>query len=353
MHARRIVIALAALSAASACQKPKAPIPVVELRPTGDTVVVAFTELPVAAWLGADRWAVVGTNERYVAIAEFGSHKLARLGGARTDAYKNPFGLFRSGDSLWVDDWALGRATAWSLSGTLAGMVPAAGPLRGALPRGRDAAGQFYFEEPPPPRPDGSGNRDSSAIVRSTPDLSRFDTVAKLSPLDLAEVHDQGNARFERRALSGSDRWGVLPDGTLWVARVFQNRVWWIAPSGTRIRGEALPDPVLPITDEDREMFYRQFPPELRSSAEKVNFAIVKPPFERALAAPDGTIWLEKSRAYGDTLRQWQEINRTGNLQRVLRLRTDGVLVGLAPGIALLAEPFPDGHRLLTYRIPQ
>jgi hypothetical protein len=353
MHVSRIALALAVLSAASACQKDKPPIPVVDLRPTGDTVVAAFAELPGAAWLGADRWAVVATNERYVAVAEFGAGKLSRLGGAKTTAYKNPFALFRSGDSLWVDDWALGRATAWSLNGTLAGTVPAVGALRGALPRGRDAAGQFYFEVAPPPRADGSGNRDSSAIVRSTPDLTRFDTVARLSPLDLAQIQDQSGARFERRALSGIDRWGVLPDGTLWIARVFQNRVWWVAPSGTRIRGEALPDPVLPVTDEDREIFYRQFPPELRGSAEKVNFAIVKPPFERAVAAPDGAIWLEKSRAYGDTLRQWQEIDRTGVLQRVIRMRGDGVLIALAPGIALLAEPFPDGHRLLTYRIPQ
>jgi hypothetical protein len=353
MPVSRIALALAVLFAASACQKPKPPIPVVDLRPTGDTVVAAFTELPGAAWLGADRWALVAANERYVALAEIGSRKLRRLGGPKSDAYRNPFVLFRSGDSLWVDDWALGRATAWSLTGTLAGSVPAAGPLHGALPRGRDAAGQFYFEVSPPPRADGSGNRDSSAIVRSTPDLTRFDTVARLSPLDLAEVHDQGGPRFERRALSGTDRWGMLPDGTLWLAQVFQNRVWWLAPNGTRIRGDALPDPVLPVTDEDREMFYRQFPPELRSSAEKVNFAIVKPPFERALAAPDGTIWLEKSREYGDTLRQWQEIDRTGALHRVIRVRGDGVLVGLAPGIALLAEPFPDGHRLLTYHIPQ
>ena len=337
----------------AACEKPKPPVPVVELRPTGDTVVVTFTEPPAAVWLGGNRWAVLGSNERYVALVQTDSGKQVRLGGAKSDSYKNPFALFRSGDSLWVDDWAMGRATAWTLGGTMAGSVPSAAGLHGALPRGRDAAGQFYFEVLPPSRPDGSGNRDSSAIVRATPDLSRFDTIARLSPFDLAQVQEAGGARYERRALSGTDGWGVLPDGTLWLARVFQNRVWWIAPSGSKIRGEALPDPVLPVQDEDREMFYRQFPEELRASAEKVNFAVVKPPFVRAMAAPDGNIWLEKSRAYGDSLRQWQEIDRTGTLVRVFRARTDGSLIGLAPGIALLAEPFPNGHRLLTFRIPQ
>ncbi|MEO8031115.1 MAG: hypothetical protein ABI765_09715 [Gemmatimonadota bacterium] len=353
MSARQSAILVAVLSWLSACAKPKPPVPVVDLRPTGDTVVTTITELPDAAWLGADRWALVDANQRVVSLAEFGSHKLSRLGGPKTDAYHNPFALFRSGDSLWVDDWGMRRATAWTLAGVLAGSVPAADPLRGALPRARDAAGQFYYEIHPLPKADGSGNRDSGAIVRTTPGLTRFDTVAQTSPPDLAPITDQDKTRFERRALSSIDRWGVLPDGTIWLARPGPNRVYWIAPGGKSVRGEALPDPVLPVTAEDREMFFRQFPPELRANAQHVSFAIVKPAFERAVAAPDGTIWLEKSRAYGDTLKQWQLVDRTGALQRVVRVRGDGILIGVTPDLVLLAEPYPDGHRLLTYRIPR
>jgi hypothetical protein len=235
----------------------------------------------------------------------------------------------------------------------MSGSVPAADPLRGALPRARDAAGQLYYEVNPPPTPDGSGNRDSTAIVRSTPGLTRFDTVAQLSPPELSPIVDQGQTRFERRALSASDHWGVLPDGTIWVARPGPNRVWWIAPGGKSQRGEALPDPVLPVQAEDREMFYRQFPPELRANAERVTFVIVKPAFEHATAAPDGSIWLEKSRAYGDTIKQWQVVDRTGTLKQIFKTRSDAVLIGLTSDLALLAEPYADGHRLLTYRIPR
>ena len=41
-----------------------------------------------------------------------------------------------------------------------------------------------------------------------------------------------------------------------------------------------LPDRVLEVTQYDRELFYRKFPPELRATAERLPFAAVKPPFE-------------------------------------------------------------------------
>lgn len=341
------------LTALAACEQPKAPVPVAELRPVADTVLIASTEPPVAAWLGDDRWLVVTPNERKVAVVDMGRRTAAPLGGARSDAFRNPFGAFRAGDSAYVNDWGLARATIWSLDGKLSGTLPVSKALRGALPRARDAAGQYYYEITPAGGTDGAGYRDSAAVVRATPDLARYDTVARLAPPDLATVNGQGGVHFERRALSGSDRWGVLPDGTIWVARVIGNRVEWIAPNGTRTRGEALPDPVLPVSAEDREMFYRQFPPELRPNAEKIEFALVHPPFVAALTAPDGTVWLEKSRTYGDTLQSWQLISRTGMLTQVFRIRGDGHLLALAPDLALVAEPDSNGYRLLTYRIPQ
>ena len=44
-------------------------------------------------------------------------------------------------------------------------------------------------------------------------------------------------AASSRRALSGIDHWGVLPDGSVWVARVYENRVDWRAPTATGPRG--------------------------------------------------------------------------------------------------------------------
>ena len=122
--------------------------------------------------------------------------------------------------------------------------------------------------------------------------------------------------RFERRVFSGTDQWGVLPDGSLWVARVYHNRVDWRARSGTWTAGEPLPDRVLEVTRYDRELFLRKFPPELRSTAERLPFAPVKPPFEAGFTGPAGDVWLEKSRAPADSTRRYHVVDRQGRLLR-------------------------------------
>src|SRR6185436_1669012 len=110
--------------------------------------------------------------------------------------------------------------------------------LGGALPQGRDAEDRSYVELAPPARPGGGTNRDSAAVVRASAAFDRVDTVARLAPLDMATVVNEQGRRFERRVFSGNDRWGVLADGSIWVARVYQNRVDWRSPNGTWQKGE-------------------------------------------------------------------------------------------------------------------
>ncbi len=206
------------------------------------------------------------------------------LGGRGAEEIRNPSTLFRAGDTLYVGDWGLRRTTLWTLDGQRDrrhSRHPMS--LRGALPRARDAAGRFYYEISPRPGPDGLGNRDSAAVVRATPGSTRADTLARLAPVDLAEIVGDAGRRFERRVFSGSDRWGALADGSVWVARVYENRVDWRDPDGEWHRGEPLPDRVLEVTRYDRELFLRKFPPELRNTAEQLPFAAIKPPFEAAL----------------------------------------------------------------------
>ena len=105
---------------------------------------------------------------------------------------------------MFVTDWWLRQTTVWSLAPAAAGTIPAAAQVRGTLPRGRDAAGQWYLELTPPSRPDGSGNRDSAAIVRTNPDFSKADTVAQPAPPDLAGVDEDAGRRFERRLRGGN-----------------------------------------------------------------------------------------------------------------------------------------------------
>jgi hypothetical protein len=315
-------------------------------------LVTTYGAVTEAAWLGDDRWAVLASGDDAVAIADLTSHQLQKLGGRGAEAIRNPAALFRAGDTLFVNDWGLRRSTLWTLAGRAAGSMPASDALRGILPRARDAAGRFYYEVAPRPGADGQGNRDSSAVVRATSGAADGDTIARLAPLDLAEVMGDAGRRFERRVFSGSDKWGVRPDGSVWVARVYENRVSWRDAKGTWSRGEPLPDRVLEVTRYDRELFLRNYPPELRSTAEQLPFAAVKPPFEAGLTAPDGNVWLEKSRAPVDSSRRYHVVDTLGRLRREIRVPGRGRIVAVGSGTVLVAEPTRDGAHLLTFAVP-
>jgi hypothetical protein len=306
-----------------------------------------------ALCLSDDQWVIIAPQDQAVNLVDFIKRSAAPFGRTPAHAYQQPFNIFRAGDSLVIDDWQLRRATVWSLDGHMGRAIPARDAMRGALPRARDADGRWYFELRPLPGLDGAGNRDSAVIVRTQPDFSGADTVARLAPFDLAEVISEGRRRFERRLLSGQDRWGVLPDGAVWVARVGQNRVDWIDPDGRIHRGPELPDKVFPVTEPDREIFLQRFPQELRATAEQIPFVPIKPPFEGAFTAPSGEVWLVKSRAVGDSLRSNQVIGRDGALLREVRSHGHGRLVAAGQGRVLLAEPFEGGVRLYALPLPQ
>jgi hypothetical protein len=341
-------IGLALLACGGA--KPAAPVTVLGI-PT-DSVVTPFGDVSSAAWLGAERWAVLAPGDDAVAIADLNTHEVRRLGGRGAEEIRNPSTLFRAGDTLFVADWALRRTTLWTLQGKAVGAIPVSDAVRGVLPLARDASGRFYYEVSPRPGPDGVGNRDSSVVVRASVENAKPDTVARLAPADLAEVTGDAGRRFERRVFSGSDRWGALPDGAIWVARVYENRVAWRDGDGTWHKGEALPDRVLEVTRYDRELFLRRFPPELRSTAEQLPFAAIKPPFEAGLSGTGGEVWLEKSRAPADSTRRYHVVDRGGRLRREIQIRGQGRIVAVANGEVLVATPARGGAHLLRFTIP-
>ena len=336
----------------AACGDPPPPAPTVELSAGPDTVSTGYAEIVDAEWLGGDRWAVVAPLDVAVGIVNLRARQVAPLGGEGTKEIRNPSIVFVARDTLYVGDWGLRRVSLWTRDGRLVRGLPAPASTRGALPEARDGAGRWYLELKPAGGPDGSGNRDSALVVAAGAGLERLDTAAQLAPLDLAEVAGDAGRRFEPRALSGTDQWGVLPDGSLWVARVYENRVDWRGPDGTWVEGNPLPDRVLEVTQYDRELFFRKFPPELRATAERLPFAAVKPPFEAGLTSPAGTVWLEKSRAPADSSRRYHEVDRAGRMIREIRIPGTGRIVALGADEALVAERVKDGTRFIGFPIP-
>lgn len=338
---------------AAACGGSPAALPVTLLTPGRDTLHVLGADATQAGWLGGQRWAVILPQTSALNIVDFATNTVVPLAAAAPKELQHPASIFTLGDSLFVNDWGLRRTTVWAPDGRMVRTIPAPAATAGALPHGADSQGRLYYEIAPVARPDGSGNRDSAAVVRMTPGASRTDTIARLGPLDLAEVQSDAGSRFERRVFSGEDRWGVLPDGSVWMARVYQNRVDWIAPDGRVTRGAQLPDRILEVTRTDRELFVRSFPAELRTTVEQLPFAPVKPPFENAFAGPGQTVWLEKSQSVSDSVRAYHVVGRDGKPVREIRVRGywSRVLAASASS-ALVSDPDSSGFRLSESALP-
>lgn len=334
-----------------ACGPGRAKAPPAEyLALPSDTLTAPWANLPRGSWLGDNRWVLVASDWDEAAIADFGAGTLTPVGAGAKGRPEHPVSVFTSSDTVYLTDWS-GKSTVW-VGNRLIDSIPTAAALRGAAPRARDAAGQLYYEVRRSPGRDGSGNRDSAAVVRAPRDLSRFDTVARLAPVDGREMVRENSRRFERQVFSGDDLWGVWRDGTLWVARLLRNNLWAIEAGGKVTRGPELPDPVFEVTQADRDRYLQGFPSEVRPKETDLPFALVFPPFVAAFQGPGETIWLEKSKPALDTLRSIHVLDRKGNLLRFLRLRSQGRVLAVGDSTLLVAEQFEKGVRLLSIRIP-
>lgn len=342
------------LTLLAACQAgPSGPPPTYAAQAASDTLMAPVVNVSHAVALSGERWALLGIEEATVLEADFTAGTVAPFPGITAAEVPGATMLFGSGDTIFVGDWGLGRVTAWTVDGRRVDAIPSPAALRGAFPRARDAAGQWYFELAAPLGADGLGVRDSGAVVRADPYLSRFDTLVRLAPPEVTEVNRGGRVRLEARALTGRDRWGVLRDGTLWLARNNQNQVFWYPPGGgAPVHTEPLPDPILPVSEMDRQIYIRRYPETNRPNAAMVPFALVKPPFERAFAMPGGRVWLFDSAPALDSVRTFQVADSTGWLFSV-SVPSYGVALDVTPTEILMGEENPEGVRLLRFAVPE
>ncbi len=348
----RLLLCLVALCLACG-NRQATEVPMTVLGAPADSTALPYSYISDAVHLGGDRWAFVAPTERAAVVADLSSDSFQVLGGPRPTQYQEPYAIFRAGDSLYISDWGRRSLTVWSTAGGFGRAIPASAFVSGALPRARDGQGRFYSVIHPPARNDGSGNRDSAYVVMMSADLSRVDTVGRLAPPDIAEVVGQSGRRYTPRAMSGADGWGVMPDGTIWIARVDQNRVDRRGADGKWRKGRALPDRVLTVEEDDRQQFLEQFPVELRHDAAQTPFAIIKPPFQSGFAGPGGSVWLVKNHSLRDSTRMAQVVGPDGDLKQQLEFPGYGRVVGTSGDRILVTELSESGHWLLVYRVPQ
>ena len=338
--------------AATACEGPKPPPPVITVAPTGDTLIIPAVRVATATTRSDGTVTLLALLEDQLFIGDFAAKSVKPFPGITKTEVPHPLTLMAVGDSIVVGDWGLRRFTEWSPTGQRLNAWPAPDALHGALPRARDAAGQWYFQISSDPKADGSGLLDSAAVVRSDAQLTRFDTLARLAPPELVKMPGVTGMHYQRRTMGGDDTWGVRPDGTLWVARVFQNYIEWHRPGAAKVEHSTrYPDMVLTNSDMDREIYVRRFPEDQRDAARALPNAPVKPPFEHVFATPDGRMWLAKSDTALAPVRHFQVVDKDGVLFNVA-VPSRGFALGVDANYILMGEEFPGGIRLLRYPVP-
>ena len=143
---------------------------------------------------------------------------------------------------------------------------------------------------------------------------------------------------------SPNDFFGVLPDGTAWIARGKENRVDWRAPGATWVEGKSHDYTQVPVTQADKDRVLAQvrehgkqfgMPQDLPI---QYPFAEHKPPFDFAMANPKGEVWLQRPRSEENAPLVYDVFNRKGNWDRAVTLPSGATLAGFGGSGVLYAS---------------
>ncbi|HKV74082.1 MAG TPA: hypothetical protein VJN95_06160 [Gemmatimonadales bacterium] len=232
-----------------------------------------------------------------------------------------------AGDTLVLVDFATQRATLWNEQGQFIRTlrtVPVAGYNPAVV---YDTLGHAYKADYRAImgglNPGETVHLDSAPVLRFARELAA--TADTLSMLRLPAM-GEGQFGEEKKTVpvvfDPSDAFGATPDGWVWVARASSNSVDWRSPDGKWTAGVSRPWVRIPVTDADRERFMataRANGMNLQTGV-RFPFAANKPPFSSSTTGQDGTVWLQRSRAIGDSVPVYDVIARGGAAVRTIQL---------------------------------
>jgi hypothetical protein len=308
---------------------------------------VAFGQVSNVVELGDGRVAFVDTRSKLFVTADFKSGKIDTL-GSRVDSlpasapasqYKFPGWVAHlAGDTIALVDFASQRTTLWSEHGEAMAVLPIP-PVAGQTPvMVYDTIGNGYkidYQEVLGGGEPGKAVRpDSIVVLRIALKGYKVDTVAKLRAPEFGRATFGEQAQDAVKVFAPNDFFGVLSDGTAWVARAHENRVDWRALDGTWSRGNSRNYTRVPVTQADRDRVLAQvreqgkqygMPQELKI---EYPFADTKPPFDFALARPNGEVWLQRSRAQENSAIVYDVFDRKGAWQRQVAFPAGAALAG-------------------------
>ncbi len=315
-----------------------------------------FGQLSNVVELDSGRVAFADTRHKLFLSAAFGSGKLDTLGkrvetlqpdGAPGE-YKFPGWVARlAGDTVALVDFSALRTTLWNEQGQPLRVLPIAQVAGTAPVLVYDTMGHGYkidYNAMLAPEPGQTVRPDSVPVLRIKLHSGKVDTVARLAAPEFGEAVFGEQKQPAAKVFAPNDFFGVLANGTAWVARGRDNRVDWRAPDGSWRRGTSRKYTGQPVTQADKDRVLAQvreqgkqygMPQDLSI---QYPFAETKPPFDFALGRPNGEVWLQRPRTQEDAALVYDVYNGQDGWQREVWFPAGSSLAGFGESGAIYAS---------------
>lgn len=351
------------------------------------TRIIAIRELPSGKVLVAD------PSNKVVQLVDLAAGTMTKVGreGNGPGEYALPMALVGLPDgSTLVHDMLNRRFLVVGTDGKPGGFVewprpsaPAGGGggpvIIGGLQQvsGVDDRGRLYFAGSPFSATGGSV--DSAAILRWDRVKPTFDTVGyvKLPPNSASRTQSGGGVAIRignSVRFTPAEAWGVAGDGS--IARVFPEpyRVAWLNGRSVPVVGPVIPYTPMKVTEADKQEVMEQ---QRRNPGTRISiggppgggggggggpniqqappeFADTKPPFEGGVGrlgtvqvAPDGEVWVLRTRPAGDKIPTYDVFDKTGGLVKKVSLNPNSRVVGFGKGTVYVVRTDDDDLQYL------
>jgi hypothetical protein len=170
------------------------------------------------------------------------------------------------------------------------------------------------------------------------------DTVARLAAPEFGEAVFGEQKQQAATVFAPNDFFGVLANGTAWVARGRDNRVDWRSADGSWSRGKSRKFTGQPVTQADRDRVLAQVREQGKQYGMPQDlpiqypFALTKPPFDFALGRPNGEVWLQRPRIREDAALVYDVHSSKGEWQREVTFPEGASLAGFGESGAIYAS---------------
>jgi hypothetical protein len=183
------------------------------------------------------------------------------------------------------------------------------------------------------------------------------DTIARLKLPVWGRGQFGEQQKIVSTIFSGRDLFGVLPDGSLWAARASNNAVDWRGPDGKWTRGPSRPFVRIQVPQAEKDAFLDRLRGQMGQMGAPAGielsypFADEKPPFGAGQTNPWGEVWLQRSRAWQDSLPVWDVVGRDGRQIRAVQFPKNASLAGFGSNgrVYVILREGEDRQKLARY----